>query len=284
MFETLPLSDPNDSPPPLPGDARLVVTDVDGTLLDAEGRLPEMFWDILAEFRRRSITFAVASGRQYPSLELLFDRDPAGIVFIADNGGYVVRDGVELGATPLDRHSAAQVVGAVRALAPPRDLGVIWSGRTTAHTERRDAYFLEQARVYYPTLTAVNDVLHNTEAPIKVSLLELDGVTEPTLAAVTAATPQALVTQTSPVWIDVTAPTVNKGAALAKLQATLGVSPDQTVAFGDYLNDLEMMDAATFSFAMANAHPEVLGRARAVAPSNAEHGALRTMTALLAAD
>ncbi len=53
------------------------------------------------------------------------------------------------------------------------------------------------------------------------------------------------------------------------------------MAFGDYLNDLEMLDAATWSFAMANAHPEVLARAAAIAPSNAEQGMLTVLEELL---
>jgi hydroxymethylpyrimidine pyrophosphatase-like HAD family hydrolase len=53
------------------------------------------------------------------------------------------------------------------------------------------------------------------------------------------------------------------------------------VVFGDYLNDLEMLDAADWSFAMTNAHPDVLRRARYVAPSNTELGVLRTIARLL---
>ncbi|WP_277752748.1 HAD hydrolase family protein [Streptomyces sp. L2] len=50
---------------------------------------------------------------------------------------------------------------------------------------------------------------------------------------------------------------------------------------GDYLNDLEMLDAADWSFAMANAHPEVVRRARHLAPSNNDNGVLRTVARVL---
>lgn len=282
MTEAQPLAHrPHDLNPQLPEDPRLVVTDIDGTLVDADGALPAVFWDILNEFRERGITFAVASGRHYLSLRRLFDRDPAGIVFISDNGGYVVRDGAELAAVPLDRGSATHMVEAARELARARDLGVVWSSQTTAHTERHDSAFLEHARGYYPELTPVDDLVRDAIDPIKVSILELDGVVGSTVTALARASAQAQVTQTSDLWIDVTAPGVNKGTAVTALQAALGIGRDHTVAFGDHLNDLEMMDAATYSFAMANAHPEVVERARAVAPSNAEHGAVRTMARLL---
>jgi hydroxymethylpyrimidine pyrophosphatase-like HAD family hydrolase len=81
--------------------------------------------------------------------------------------------------------------------------------------------------------------------------------------------------------VDVTSPTANKGAALRRVQEALGVTPDQTMAFGDFLNDLEMMDAATWSFAMANAHPRLRERARFVAPGNNANGVVRTIRTVL---
>jgi hydroxymethylpyrimidine pyrophosphatase-like HAD family hydrolase len=82
-------------------------------------------------------------------------------------------------------------------------------------------------------------------------------------------------------WVDVMNSTANKGAALRGLQRALGITPAQTMVFGDYLNDLEMLDAADWSFAMANAHPEVVRRARHLAPSNNDNGVLRTISRVL---
>lgn len=258
-----------------------MVTDVDGTLLDGYGVIPDAFWSVLDGLRRAGITFAVASGRQYPSLERLFARDPHGIVFIADNGGYVVQDGVEVAALPLGRAAAVRAARATRALGESHDLGVIWSCRGGAFAERHDETFIAHAAVYYPDLQRVDDVTTVAEDPIKLSILELSGVDEASLIALEDASGHARVVQASHEWIDVMDPRVNKGAAVAALQRSLGVGRDQTVVFGDYLNDLELMDSATYSFAMANAHPEVVSRARAVAPSNVEHGAVTTMAALL---
>jgi len=76
-------------------------------------------------------------------------------------------------------------------------------------------------------------------------------------------------------------PDINKGVALAAMQHRLSITPDETVVFGDYLNDLEMLDVASNSFAMANAHPEVRVRARYVAPPNSAHGVLRVLAELV---
>ena len=47
-----------------------------------------------------------------------------------------------------------------------------------------------------------------------------------------------------------------RAAGIRHIQEVLGITRDQTMVFGDFLNDLEMMDEATYSFAMANAHPD----------------------------
>jgi hydroxymethylpyrimidine pyrophosphatase-like HAD family hydrolase len=49
----------------------------------------------------------------------------------------------------------------------------------------------------------------------------------------------------------------NKGNAIEKLQKSLNILPEQTMAFGDYLNDIEMLKNARYSYAMENAHPSV---------------------------
>ncbi len=82
-------------------------------------------------------------------------------------------------------------------------------------------------------------------------------------------------------WLDVMVVQANKGKALRLVQQALGISREQTMVFGDYLNDLEMMDAAAYSFAMTNAHPLPKERARFIAPGNADNGVVRTIKSVL---
>jgi hydroxymethylpyrimidine pyrophosphatase-like HAD family hydrolase len=82
-------------------------------------------------------------------------------------------------------------------------------------------------------------------------------------------------------WVDVMSPTADKGHALRAVQDARGITPEQTMAFGDYFNDVGMLDAAAYSFAMDNAHPDVRAHARFVAPANTENGVVRTITSVL---
>ncbi|WP_445282206.1 Cof-type HAD-IIB family hydrolase [Streptomyces sp. DSM 118148] len=273
-----------DFPAPLagPADIRLVVTDMDGTLLDDAKRVPDGLWPMLAELRRRGVLFSPASGRQYATLAREFADVAEGMVFIAENGTYVVRDGVELSSDPLDPAVAAEVARTVRRLgADGVDVGAVVCGKRSAYVERSDEAFLAEVRKYYVEHRVVEDVTAVDDEVIKVALFDFgpaEHTTAPALAAF-AATHQVVVSGEH--WVDVMNRTANKGAALRGLQRELGITPAQTMVFGDYLNDLEMLDAAEWSFAMANAHPEVVRRARRLAPDNNDNGVLRTIAEVL---
>ncbi|MER6074486.1 Cof-type HAD-IIB family hydrolase [Streptomyces sp. NPDC001817] len=269
-------------PPAGPADIRLIVTDMDGTLLDDAQRIPDGLWPMLAELRRRGVLFSPASGRQYATLARQFAEVAEGMVFIAENGTYVVRDGVELSSDPMDKAVAAGVVRTVRRLvADGVDVGAVVCGKRSAYVERTDEAFLADVRKYYAELRIVEDITAVDDEVIKVALIDFGSAAHSTAPALAefAATHQVVVS--SEHWVDVMNRTANKGTALRGLQRALGITPAQTMVFGDYLNDLEMLDAAEWSFAMAGAHPEVVRRARHLAPSNNEGGVLRTISRVL---
>ncbi|MFI1363768.1 Cof-type HAD-IIB family hydrolase [Streptomyces griseochromogenes] len=259
-------------------DIRLVVTDMDGTLLDDAKRIPDGLWPMLAELRRRGVLFSPASGRQYATLARQFAEVAEGMVFIAENGTYVVRDGVELSSDPLDRSVAADLARTVRRLvADGVDVGAVVCGKRSAYVERTDEAFLAEVRKYYVEHRIVEDVTAVEDEVIKVALFDFGSAEHTTAPALRPFAASHQVVVSGEHWVDVMNRAANKGAALRGLQRELGITPAQTMVFGDYLNDLEMLDAAEWSFAMANAHPEVVRRARHLAPSNNDNGVLRTV-------
>ncbi|MET7612507.1 Cof-type HAD-IIB family hydrolase [Streptomyces seoulensis] len=265
-----------------PADIRLVVTDMDGTLLDDDKRPPAALRPLLAELRRRGVLFSPASGRQYATLAEEFADVAEGMVFIAENGTYVVRDGVELSSDPLDHATAAELARTVRGLAARGvDAGAVVCGKRAAYVERTDEAFLAEVRKYYVSHRVVEDVTAVDDEIIKVAVYDFGSAEHGAGPALAPFADSHQVVVSGEHWVDVMNRTANKGAALRGLQRELGITPAQTMVFGDYLNDLEMLDAADWSFAMANAHPDVISRARHLAPSNNDHGVIRTVTRIL---
>ncbi|MCK6066438.1 MULTISPECIES: Cof-type HAD-IIB family hydrolase [Microbacterium] len=270
-----------DAPPRDGLDIRLVAVDMDGTLLDGEGRLPPGFDALLEHMLARGIVFTPASGRQYATLRREFGASADDLAFIAENGTIVMRDGVELSSDVMDSAFVQHVLARLREVATRHDIGVVVCGKRSAYIERRDPAFVTEAERYYAELARVDDLTSVDDDVLKVAVYAFESAEEsvyPELADI-AASHQVVVSGRH--WVDIMNSDVNKGTALRRLQETLGITREQTVAFGDYLNDLELLDAAAWSYAMANAHDEVAARARFRAPANTEYGVVTVLTELL---
>ncbi|OIQ84664.1 flavin mononucleotide phosphatase YbjI [mine drainage metagenome] len=272
------------SPPvfdPIP-DIRLIAADMDGTLLDDADELHEHLWPLIDELHRRGITFCPASGRQYDNLRARFEDVAGSVVFIAENGAYVIRDGLEVSSDCVDLDVVGRLVETARDLAAGgSDIGVVVCGKRAAHIERTDPLFRAEVDKYYLSLEVIDDLTRVDDDVLKVAVFDFGSAEATTAPAFESFRSTHQVVVSGQHWMDVMSPTANKGEGIRALQRALGVSPAQTMVFGDFLNDLEMMDAADYSFAMDNAHPLLRERARYVAPSNAENGVVRTISSVL---
>jgi Cof subfamily protein (haloacid dehalogenase superfamily) len=205
------------------------------------------------------------------------------VVFIAENGTYVVYQGRELSSDCLLLADARAMIAAVRhSAAGGMDVGAVLCGKRSAYIDRSDQRFLANVEPYLASLTIVDDLLAVSDDEIlKVSIFDFGSAESGIAPSLSDFDHSHRVTVSGTHWVDITSPTANKGHAIGQLQEIYGITPDQTMVFGDYLNDLEMMDAATYSFAMDNAHPLLRDRASYVAPPNSENGVVRTISAVL---
>lgn len=263
-------------------DIRLIACDLDGTLLDDDHAIHDDFWPLIDQLHARGIIFCPASGRQYYNLLEKFEPIANEVIFIAENGTYVVRNNVELSSDCLDTSVARELIRVTRNLGSSgADVGSVLCGKRCAYIERSDEAFLAETRKYYHRLEVVDDLLAIEDAILKVAIYDFESserVAAPAFASFRS-THQVVVSGQH--WLDVMAPQANKGAGIRHIQEALGITREQTMVFGDFLNDMEMMDEASYSFAMANAHPKLKERARFLAPGNTDNGVVRTIKAVL---
>ncbi len=263
-------------------DIRLIACDMDGTLLDDEDAVHDDFWPLIDVLHERGITFCPASGRQYYNLLERFEPIADEVIFIAENGTYVVRGGQELSSDCLDRDVARALIDVTRNLARGgADVGAVLCGKSSAWIERTDPPFRDEVDKYYHRLQVVEDLNAVDDEVLKVAIYDFvssERISAPAFAHFRD-THQVVVSGEH--WLDVMVAGANKGTGLRHIQEALGITRDQTMVFGDFLNDLEMMDEATYSFAMANAHPELAARARYRAPGNTDNGVVRTIAHVL---
>ena len=255
---------------------------MDGTLLDDEGAIHDDFWPLIDQLHARGILFCPASGRQYYSLLERFKPIADELIFLAENGTYVVQKGVELSSDILSSADAHAMIRAAREL-HVREPGVnmVLCGKRSAYIETDDPAFVKEVEKYYHRLEIVTDLLRIDDDILKIAVhatTSSERIIYPAFARFSAT---HLVVVSGAHWLDVMAPQANKGAGLRHIQDKLGITRDQTMVFGDFLNDLEMMDEATYAFAMANAHPLLKARASYLSPENTANGVVRTIKSVL---
>jgi len=259
---------------------KLIMSDMDGTLLDEKGNVPAEFDEIAAELKKRGVIFAPASGRQYYSLAKSFAAYVDDFIFVAENGTMVRYKDKELFASVMNRRAVLDIFAAV----PQDNILKVFCGRHEAYmlkSQKRPEYAAELEK-YYSRAECVDDFACVTDDPIKVSLFDLEGKAAESIYPLVKKFEQGMqVTLSSDYWVDVIAYGINKGIAVQKIQKKLKITPMECAAFGDYLNDAEMMSSAYYSFAMANAHPDLKKLARFQTDSNVEHGVITGIKRLM---
>lgn len=254
---------------------KLIACDMDGTLLDESSQLDPQFFDIYRQLSDQGVIFAAASGRQYASLQQTFAPIQHQMMFIAENGTLVMHKGEELYSCPLDTKTAHDVIVETRNI---EGAYIVLCGKNSAYIETQDPIAVAEFSKYYHACHYVDDLLDVDDEFIKVAICHFDSTEKhvyPSLNAKFGATNQVVVS--GKIWLDIMNAQASKGAAIEHLQNTLGFTYEQTMSFGDYFNDVEMLKASYHSYAVENAHPEVKKLARFIAPSNRESGVIQVI-------
>ncbi len=89
---------------------KLIVTDMDGTLLDDNHKINDEFWSVFEKVRKKEIKFAVASGRQYYKLYENFKKVKEDIIFLAENGTYIVENEKEIYSKTIDKKGVSDLL------------------------------------------------------------------------------------------------------------------------------------------------------------------------------
>ncbi|MGG5460906.1 HAD family hydrolase [Clostridium sp. B9] len=244
---------------------KFIATDMDGTLLNSKKELSPEFYDVFEELKKREILFAAASGRQYYTLLKEFDEIKKDMLFIAENGTFVVYKGKELVVNGLDRELANELIRIGRTI---DNANIVLCGKNSAYVESSDEQFLSEVRKYYARCEIVDDLEKVDDTILKVTMCDFSGADKNSYKYFEKYKDELQVAIAGDIWLDMTAGGVNKGVAIKEIQELLDIDFKETMVFGDYLNDLEMMQSAYHSYAMENAHDELKKVSRFVTEKN----------------
>lgn len=249
-----------------------IASDMDGTLLDSTGKLNPEFFDIFNQLREKKILFAAASGRQYFSLKETFKKAQDDIIYIAENGTFVVYKNEEIYSCTICAISAQGIIRQARQI---EGAYTVLCGKKSAYIETNDEMAVSEIKKYYHRLQFVEDLTQVNDEFLKIAICHFSSAEKSvyqTLSAILEGKEQVVLS--AKIWVDIMNLKASKGNAIRYLQHLFHFSFETSMSFGDYLNDLEMLKSTYHSYAMDNAHPKVKEIARFVAPSNEESGVL----------
>lgn len=253
---------------------KLIATDMDGTLLDSNNKINPEFYEVFEKLKEKDIIFAAASGRQYYNLVDRFKDIKDNMMFIAENGTFVVHKGKEILLNSLDKSIALELIKIGQTI---ENSYVILCGKKAAYIDNTDERFMEQVNKYYAKVKIVDDLSEVHDDILKVTICDFSGSENNSYKYFTDYNDKVQIAVAGEIWLDMMAKGVNKGLAISKLQKLLNIKHEETMVFGDYLNDLEMMQSAYHSYAMENAHSDLKKVARFMAKSNDDNGVVRTI-------
>ena len=251
-------------------EVKLVVSDMDGTLLNTKGEVSEIFLNQFNELKKHNIHFVAASGRQYQSIVHKLDTIKNDISIIAENGGVMQ---YRKKTRVLLQLSSEDILKSVEILRRVKDCYIVLCGRQSAYIETKDPNFISKFNEYYKSYEVVDDLTKvEHDDFLKIAVYHFESSEKQVLPYIKDITNHLQVTVSGQNWLDISHKKANKGYALNMLQKELGLEMKETMVFGDYNNDLQMLELAHFSYAMENAHPNVKKIANFETKSNNDQG------------
>ena len=266
---------------------RLLLADVDGTLVTREKILTARAKDAVGKMRAAGVEFAITSGRPPRGMQMLIEPLALTTPIAAFNGGLFVRPDLSV---LEQRVLQANIIEPAMEIMREHQLDT-WIYRGTewfVHERHGPHVDREEWTVKFPP-TVVADFTGLTD-----NVAKLVGVSDDLEAVARCERavrerfsddmqaqqsnpqrephPLASAARSQPYYLDVTHPDANKGAVVLSLSKMLGIAPEEIATIGDMPNDISMFRKSGVSIAMGQSSDEVKSAATYVTTSSEEEG------------
>jgi Cof subfamily protein (haloacid dehalogenase superfamily) len=247
----------------------MIVTDMDGTLLNSNHEVSKRFFEVFKQLQQQNIRFVAASGRPYYSIIDKLQTIKEDITIVAENGGLVINKESILLANTIKTEKLPALFNLVTKL---KDTYPIFCTKHQAFIMRTTEDLVRTFSEYYTDYTLIDSFEEITDDVIKIALYHSKNSEVGIFPHVNHLKPEFNVVVSGNHWVDISEAITNKGNAVSFLQNHFSIATSETMAFGDFNNDLEMLQFADYSYAMKNAHPDVKAIANYTTESNDNFG------------
>lgn len=242
---------------------------MDGTLLNSNHEVSSRFFELFKKMKQRGIHFVAASGRQYSSMISKLDSIKDDMIFISENGAYIKRQEEVLLTTPIKTENIHDILKLIKGV---ENAHPVLCSKNNAYVSGSSSKFINLLKEYYSEFEIVENQLNVTDEVLKVAIYHFDSSEQFIYPAVKHLEDVLKVKVSGANWVDVSHQNAHKGFALEKVMKEYDIASNEILVFGDYNNDLEMLLLSDYSFAMANAHPNVKKVAKFETSTNNDFG------------
>lgn len=261
-------------------DIKMIVSDVDGTLVDRTERIPQALVEIVERCRRAGIVFALSTGRTNelaaPFIAALGITDPC----VEANGAYIRQGDVCL----LEHGFSVEPIRAVLYRAHHEGLTVTLADTRVERATRRTDYVREHQQIggRFKELLPLESIHWSRDRFQKVMVMDehRTGKIDAIRACLAAYADRYWITTYSDKAVELGPRGCNKASGVRELAGLLQIDMRHVMACGDFWNDFEMISQVGWGVAVGNALPELKAAARYVARGTYAQGVVEAIRAL----
>ena len=255
---------------------KLIVFDLDGTLLDYEHQLHSKTIEAVKMIREKGIRTMVATGRMYCSAKPHTDKLEIEEPVITYNGALVVdpKNQMEIFHKPIPFEVAKKITNMV----VKNDYHLQLYIDDKLYVEKENKFTDRYQDISGIAAHAVGSLDKFLQAePTKMLIIEEDEDKQVEINNFLKENfaDEIELSSSYPSFVEITKKGISKAVPLERLAAEFGIKQKEVMAFGDGLNDLKMIQWSGIGIAMQNAHPELQEYADDTAPDHGELGIAR---------
>lgn len=258
---------------------KLIASDMDGTLLNEHSEVPPETYELIIALRERGVRFAASSGRRYDRLCTFFEPVVDKMDFVASNGAQVYAEGEQ-----IDRevYSHLAIRDLARVIGMFDNLHLALFDRTKSFLMDDEDKFVREVDKDLPNAERIWELPDPEVNILKASIFCDDGnVMDNAYVLQRELGEKFVFAPSGNCWIDALQVGVTKASGIAQIMDHYGIAPEEVMAFGDSMNDYEIIRMVGCGCAMANGRPALKAVADRVVGYNHERAVQAEMRRIL---
>lgn len=261
---------------------KLIVTDMDGTFLNSDsGFNYKRFENLKNKLEEKKIKLAFVTGKQCERVEAIVGKLANNTFIVGDSATRIRYNQQNIFEETIPNQLGLKIIEAIKMIDDEQT--IIACTPNTAYVQN-DILVDEKKYVHgsYENVTYINNFKDVSENFLKITIHDYKGNCRGNVMHLKKSfDEQVYMVASEEWWIDITTKGVHKGSTVNYLQELLSISKEETIAFGDGLNDIELFEISRFKVAMDNAYEELKEKANLIAISNDRDGVLETLELLI---